>query len=398
MSKSVWAIVVAIGIVTSVAAFWIVKSNIVYRPGMTPRGVPRDISEAGLQEVFERVKEETKPAVRPGSQAVADQTQFDFGALEPEDQGKCTFVIQNQGIATLALGDPVFAGLILDAQFTERKIPPGQATTLTVQFKAGTPGEFLEEVKLPTSDPDRASLVFTVRGRVELKLELDPPGIYYPPTPPDVPPGPSETLMFSRVWDSFAIVESSLSMQDAALEIFPASPAELEQHEAKCGYVLRTTMPPGMDSGLHEGTIDLTIQPAGGVQAPLRRQVPVHCKVLRRLGIYGDKIDDRGLIDIGVVPRGQAKKVVLLVRIRDELKELPNVKLEANPSFVQARLLPQSSAGEGDLYSLEITVPADATPCTHLHPTEWGQLTITSDHPRIPSETLPLRLAVVGDN
>jgi hypothetical protein len=84
----------------------------------------------------------------------------------------------------------------------------------------------------------------------------------------------------------------------------------------------------------------------------------------------------------------------LLLKVRDEERDLRISRVKATPDFLQARLEPFQDKAELGLMQLVLSVPQGARVCSYLGAMA-GQLRLEFDHPRIASLDLSVRLAVV---
>jgi uncharacterized protein DUF1573 len=121
------------------------------------------------------------PATGPYGKAVAEETRFDFGAIERGDTGSHVFVIKNEGPGPLR----VKAGATSCPQCTVGKvapegqdIPPGGTAEVTINWKISQPnGKFRQTADIYTTDPKNPKLVFGIGGMIESPLNLVPSGI-----------------------------------------------------------------------------------------------------------------------------------------------------------------------------------------------------------------------------
>ena len=395
MSKTIVVVIFAV-VTCFTAAFWLIASGIEDKP-VLPRGVPRNTTKEELDEMIEQWSEEVRPSPTEGCQVEVDETNVDFGIMDPQAPLFHTFQIRNNGFNPLTLGDPQADDDGVSAAFSQRTIPAGGEAQFKVRcvpfIESGT---YATSVKLPTSDPSRPLIRFNFRGLVQRRLEAAPRSIVFPDLDPHDQPQPRETVIFSKVWDSFEIVDSSCDLDGLRWRIEPADQQQLAEHDAKSGYRVVATLPSNLPSGKYRALLRLRIQPPSEEAEPLNTQLHIAGKVLRRLCIYGEEIDRHGLIDLGHIRCGTERRVVLRVAVRDpELAQLPDVNIDVEPSFVQARLLPHDDGrGLPGSYLLEIVVPDTAPVCSHLRPADHGQIRIRTGHPRIPEQRLQLRMAV----
>ena len=126
--------------------------------------------------------------------------------------------------------------------------------------------------------------------------------------------------------------------------------------------------------------------------------VPLHGRVLRRLAVYGDKIEFTGVVNLGLVPFREEKKVRLLMKVLDEQLDLPVRSVTVSPDFLQVSVTPAPTTepdSQGHYY-LEIGAPATAPECdfTNSNGRGMGTVSLEFDHPRIPSLDLQVYFTV----
>ena len=392
MNKTI-VVAFAFAVPCFVAPFWLVANGVEYKP-VLPRGVPEDTTQEELDELIGQWTEEIRPTSRAGSKLEVDEASVDLGLIEPHTPVSHIFTLRNSGYSTLNLGDPKTSDDTVIAAFSQRQIPSGGEAQLGVKF---TPylesGPYSTTVTLPSSDPAQPSIELRVRGQVQRRIDASPRAIVFPDLDPRDKPQPQTTLVFCKVFDEYEIIENVCDLEQCNWTIEPATSDELAEANAKSGYRIQATLPPELPSGRYGGQLHLRIKPAG--EEPLNTQVRVSAKVLRRLCIYGDEIDRDGIIDLGQTFRGTEKRAVLRVNVRDPLTELPEPVVEVEPSFVNVQLTPHNDgAGTPGCYLLEIVIPDTAPICSHLRPDQIGKIRIRTAHPRIPEQTLHLRMAV----
>jgi hypothetical protein len=126
-------------------------------------------------------------------------------------------------------------------------------------------------------------------------------------------------------------------------------------------------------------------------------ELVVQGRVLRRLCLYGREIDGWGVVDLGLIRRGESARAELLMKVCDNQVDLPVRRIETNPSFLQVRVAPYATSDNRlGLYRFIVEAPRDAPACafTNAHP---AQIEIEFNHPRIHELKLTARLIVAGD-
>jgi hypothetical protein len=110
--------------------------------------------------------------------------------------------------------------------------------------------------------------------------------------------------------------------------------------------------------------------------------------------VYGDGVQENGVVDLGIHPPGKAWRHRLLLKVRDDDTDLTLTHVRTSPDFLRLSLAPCGTESGTRLYYLDILAPADAPLCIYRG-VKLGELKLTFDHPRIRDLTLQLALAVM---
>ncbi|MAT68688.1 MAG: hypothetical protein CMJ58_04120 [Planctomycetaceae bacterium] len=293
----------------------------------------------------------------PAPRLTWDKREIDFAELHSEGVGEQSLTISNTGDAPLELTQTAGSAGRIQVDPAEASVAPGEQIQLTLRRPAsGGEGPFSETIELQTNDPRVPTLQLAASGVVLRRLTVMPPQIELPRIRSDEP---AETIAFvvSDIWESFQLTDGETTLEGAAWTVEPAEPSELKLLGAKSGYLVTFTAPAGMQHGIYRHSLSFTATLPGG--EPQRIETPVSCKVLRKVAVYGDGIDKDGVIRLGVLPVGKKHFRRFTVKIYDEDRNVGDVTISTKPEFLQARLAPRATA-KGNVYSLEVTVPADA--------------------------------------
>src|SRR5262249_60892010 len=93
-----------------------------------------------------------------------------------------------------------------------------------------------------SNDPNRKSIDFVVKGKVQMIAGFDRPEILLDAVEPDQPIS-IERLVYSQVWDAFSITDLQSEITDLQWEALTVDPAEAPQLEARSAARLRITIP-----------------------------------------------------------------------------------------------------------------------------------------------------------
>ncbi len=329
-----------------------------------------------------------------GPRVATRQVEYDFGEMAPHEDGERVFIVDNRGGEPLELSPGGSSCKCTFAELPDAKIAPGESGHVVVQWNTGKDiGRYVQSATVLTNDPQTPQITFRVAGAVHYHFALLHESLNFEQLGPDQPQV-RETLLYSHDWDDLIITDISSTLDGLTWELEPLDAGELSALEAKSAYRLVVHSPHEAPTGHFEGAIHIVGAPRSDPTNSMTLQLPVAGKMLRRLSVYGDEINSNGLIDLGLIPKGQERQWRLLVRVRDEIKDLPVVGLEVVPNSLEAEFTPFRA--EDGLYYLNLRVRRDAGPCMHLQLQDLGAIRLQFDHPRIKSHEFPIRIGIAA--
>src|SRR5690606_3505312 len=155
-----------------------------------------------------------------------------------------------------------------------------------------------------------------------------------------------DAVIYSQAWKDFTLRDFESSLPGLTWTIQPADPAELEVLDALCGQHISVTLPENMPSGKFTHWLKFSVASSDPSVEPQTYQLDIVGEVLGRLAVYGNAVDNRGVVYFDTVPAAGAKKL-LVVKVRDEDRRLNVTRIVTQPEFVQATLKPYD-AGKQD--------------------------------------------------
>lgn len=332
----------------------------------------------------------------PGGRPQADpvKTEFNFGTLNPATTASHTFVIRNTGTVPLVLRQGPTSCKCTVSSLTKNTVFPGKESDLTLEWNTGrSEAEFRQSAKLYTNDPDRHEIDFEVYGKVRLACCAEPAALLFP----DILPGSTsttQTLICSQKWHSFSISHIESNIAGLSWKVEPLTASELQAIDARSGHRIEATSPPDFSAKSLSGTLSVTaIDDQTQEQESL--ELAVGGKLRQRVAVFGSQIDEKGVVDFGLLAPGQGAKASLVLRVRDDEPQPPS-KISVVPDFVESKVTPMvDSAGvaKPGLYKLELEIPSDAPPGRYQG-FQQGQVTLNFDHPRIEPLTIKLSFAI----
>lgn len=331
----------------------------------------------------------------PAAKAVVNESEHDFGLMNPLTMGAHGFVVRNEGDAPLKLqAGPTSCKCTL-SDVSDEPIPPGGESRVTVQWNTGRKNRFYaHEASVYTNDPHQKTLRFSVRGIVRVQMAVDPPEAVFDRLEPDTSAS-KRLLVYSQVWDDFEILDIQSSLEGFTWQIEPVDAATLAAHEAHSACWLRIMTPSDLPQGQFSGWLQFRLQPAGAPDEAVEHQVALAGKTLKRLAVYGPGIDADGVVTFGAVPSAAGAKKRFLLKIRDAQHSLPVTRVTTTPDFLDVRVIPaEASEGKGLMY-LELAIPPGAPRCDYLG-MRPASIRIEFDHPRIPDLELTASFAVTN--
>jgi len=337
-------------------------------------------------------KPPSAPAEAP-PKAVAAELVHDFGIMNPLTMGRHAFVIRNEGTGPLILRKGPTTCKCTLSDLSRGEIGPGEEAVVVLDWNSGRDILYSHEATIYTNDPELDELHFCVTGKVRRRLGTVPEMVSFGGIEPD-DQGKVDLVVYSQVWDEFDVVGADCSIADVTWKVDSVTSADATLGDVLSARKVTLTTGDAMHQGLFSGQLRLDVQPAEG--DPETLELPVNGHVLRRLAVYGPSITIDGVIEVGQVDQGQAKKTRLVLKIRDLERELRVSRITTSPEFVRAAVLPyEGSTNDAGLMHLEVEIPSDAPKCSYLG-VPVGDLRIEFDHPRISSLDLKVKFAVVG--
>lgn len=395
MWRTFWRVAAVVGILLVVGVWASANSTFLYRHPLSPeaRIVVDPVTGAAI--VTGKFKSNDPAAAEPQAAplAIADETEFDFGTMDPLTMGKHAFVIRNKGTAPLKLEVGPTTCKCTVSGLANKEVQPGEFTTVTLEWNTGRQLHYAHSGTIYTNDPAHKSLELRVQGRVRMLIGADREEIVVERMEPDQPTI-VDTLLYSQLWDDFVVEDLATRIPGLKWEVVAVDPASAEHLEAKAVQRLRITIPGDLPVGEFSDSLRLTLQPAGEGGQPQHLDLPIRGSVPKGLAVYGSAIDDKGIVDLGTVLQGKSTKAKLLIKLRDRSAALDQSMIEVSPAILRAKLTPHAGQTGQGLYDLVVELPDDAPSCSY-RTSPLGRVRIDSGHPRIGTIELGVSFAVL---
>lgn len=335
------------------------------------------------------------PGVRP--KAVVEEVVHFFGSLDPGARCAHTFIIRNQGTAPLELDRGPTSCKCTMSDLPSLSVPPGGQVAVEVASKLDRqpPGEFVHTATILTNDPEQPTITLRLEGMVRRLIGASPERIVLSGLRRDQEHTKSVTI-YSQVWQQFRIENLSSSLPGVTWELIgQAGKEQLEKLDALSGWQLHVNLPAGLPAGNFWGELAMDVVPQVPEAEPKRFVLEIAGTVLARITLSGPQMDSKKGVVLGVLEAGVSRSARLILKVRDEHRQLQVQQIDIEPPFLKVTVAPVQPRGEQlGLYTVDLEVPADAPMCDYL--SKPGKVTILTDHPAVPAVDFAVRFAVAG--
>jgi hypothetical protein len=332
--------------------------------------------------------------IRKHSHAVAEETEFDFGKMDPLTSGTHVFAVRNDGSAPLTLKAGDSSCKCTVGSVSQRAIAPGETGEVTLEWNTGNKVTYYQHwAVVYTNDPEHAQLTFMVKGVVRQEILFAPVDIDFGELSPDVILE-GQTIVHSPTLEQFTIASVECSHETFDYEFEPAPADVRERLQAKQAYIIRARTPKYLPRGHFQETLHVRIKKRPEDEKAEPFEVVLHGSVLGRITIVGRDIDTGGDIIIGPLHYGRGATAKFKLRVRDEQRDLGVRKIEVHPAFLQVSLTPCGESGaESGLYDLTVEVPKYSKPCA-FRGNDMATIRLVTNHPRISDINLGVDFSV----
>lgn len=302
------------------------------------------------------------PPKGPYGKAVAVETAFDFGTLERGDTGSHTFKITNEGTGPLRLKH----GATTCGQCTIGKvspefedIPPGGTGMVQIDWKISAPvSRFRQSADIHTTDPDNRKLVFTIQGKVDTPIHMEPSDVWLVGELAENAPTTVEGFMYSILLDEVILDKAECSNPLVSVTWEPAPKEKLAEKSAKAGLILKATIAPGSPVGSFKETVKLHSPQRDGISLEFtlngKRSGPIEIK---GNGFY----PDNNLVKLGEFDATKGAKSRLQVYVRNFEGDFVAEQIHPEASRAKVQFSTAGRAfGKSKIYDLIVEVPPGA--------------------------------------
>ncbi len=329
-----------------------------------------------------------RPAVSesgPWPKLAFDETNFAFGRMAIKAENSHAFVIRNEGDADLLMKTGKATCKCTTFSVEKDVLKPGEETKLVINWHGGPSPDraFSHGGPLYTNDPKNKEVMFTVKGAIEMPVEMLPQ-IWSMGNVSLDKAGTLNAAVASKLHDQFEVESVECASKYVSVTAHPMTIEEKAKDHYVSGFrlevVLAADAPPGkIDEsvkinikgieGMPSIIAQLTARKSGNfILQPLDGAMFVPDKLLLQLGQFEASV-------------GRDVKLLLIVDEKDMTEPFQITNVEASPPFLKAKIeeLGKSSSTV-HRYAVHISVPPGRP---HIQKTETkpGHIEITTNHP-----------------
>lgn len=342
---------------------------------------------------------EPEPAksAEPSPLAEVPETVFDFGTMDPFQEGRHTFVIYNRGDAPLKLEQGETTCKCTFSELPENVVPPKSVGRVTLEWKTHKVRDrFSNSAEVLTDSPNLPVIRFRIEGRVRHHVQTEPEVVLFPPMDPGE--GAERSfLVYSQTWDEFHLDDVSVTVPGAEWSTRAATEEELKPFRATSGLHVDLKLPKDMKKGDFTGSVVFDAVPSAIDTVGQHYEVRFAGKVSSPFGIYGLTFLPNDALNLGTFLQGERKEWNGVIRLRGERQTLEVTSIETRPADLQVSVTPLMADGEPKpgMYRLKIVLPETAARGIHVPNTKPGEIVLHTDHPLHPEVRIETWISVL---
>lgn len=315
----------------------------------------------------------SKPVIAekgPYPKVVTTETEFDFGVLEINQEGKHEFVIRNEGEADLVIKKGPTSCKCTLSEVGEKPIPPGADAKVLLTWKPA-PGmeEIRQTAEIFTNDPKRPTVSLVITGKLQQRLRIFPSGVW---PVNDIVEGTASTMtghIVTSVIDDFEISEIDTGSPLITVEKTPIDDAMKKELSAKTGFTLKVTVAPTVPVGGFSYPMKVTTNVMGRdnkgeLTVPIDFSFNVVGKRSGPLRILGPEYREQfAALTLGSFDSTRGKKATLKVIVQQAPEEgfqLSDLKVTPKELKVSLEPDPKVKSRSAKGYLLTVEYPAGA--------------------------------------
>jgi hypothetical protein len=320
----------------------------------------QDLKDSGATTTVERPEVSENG---PWPKLAYDETNFPFGRMAIKAENSHAFVIRNEGDADLVMKTGKATCKCTTFSVEKDVLKPGEETKLVINWHGGPSPDrsFSHGGPLYTNDPGNKEVNFTVKGAIEMPVEMLPELWSMGNVSLDKA-GTLKAAIASKLHDQFEVESIESESKYVSATVHPMTVEEKAKDNYVSGYRLELVLAADAPPGKLEEAIKINIKGIDGIP------FIVPDKLLLQLGQFEASV-------------GRDVKLLLIVDEKDMTEPLQITNIEASPPFLKAELEELGkSASTVHRYAVHISVPP-GRPHTQKTETKSGHLKITTNHP-----------------
>lgn len=328
---------------------------------------------------------------------------YDFGVMELGDTRSHVFRIRNNSEKPVKLTIVDTTCKCTVGSLPKESIPPGEVGEVTLEWTAKVYApDFRQSATLQSDDEVEQLISLSVHGDVLEVVHAEPMTVTFP----DVVFGGTRSQEITIVaYDSADLSVESVEWLDPGLAAFfdlQWSPMAAEKlvgdPKPLAGLVGSLVLKPGMPMGPFREELTLKLQGA----KPRVIGIPVEGRIISDVAIFGGGYrDDKGILELGVIPQGEGIERRLRITVKGEHRE--NFMIEevtTDPSNVLLAAVKEDTSVKNPnvrTFLLDVKLAADAKPMSlmGIQGRRAGKIVISTNHPVAKVLNIETRFAII---
>ena len=296
--------------------------------------------------------------------------EHNFGTMAVNEKKSHTFVIRNEGEATLKMEPGTPTCKCTEFTIHKESLEPGEETEVYLEWVPKTESKkFRQHAPIFTNDPAHhpAPLKLVIEGEVLRYLGILPANVWELGTMKEDDVSVARGEVFSPLYDEFELINVKTSLDALVLKTEKFTAEELEQYSYKSGYKINAELNTNdAPIGKFEETISFNIDKDPEKQYTInvrgRRSGPV--QIYPKGGVVWSKKNNT--LYLSQFPAAEGKSVELIVffaSTRDfSAADTVIESVEVDPSFVECKIEPTENWSGKDRmrFDVKLTVPPNS--------------------------------------
>lgn len=326
-----------------------------------------------------------------GRAVVVGESVYDFGTLQKEQTGTCTFKIRNESPVPLVVDlEGVSCGLCIATELSNAEVGAGNEFEFEVHYTTHKDGpEFSEFVEMRTNDPNHPVIRFNITGYVTRAIRFSKREIDFG----SVSAGEDVSSDF-RIYcydeQPVKIVgHEFISQQTAGYFKLELTPLELdafkdEEPRATSAVQARLSLARGNPLGPFRQVLHIAAEMG---DKPIEAELTISGNIVSDIMLIGgsDFIKDKNLVQLRSILSTVGHSTTLRIRVHGPYRDQVQLKVGAiDPSeSLTATIGERTRLKSGYLYPVKITVPKGAPSVNRLGSQQGkvGSIIIETTHP-----------------